>query len=64
MMTVKELKKKLSRYPDDMEIFVSSDKTEFKYAPLDSVRSDEINFTEEPHGEPLATDMVVILDEQ
>lgn len=63
-MTVKQLKDALSKYPDDMEVFVAERKTEFAYGLVNSVRSDEINFLEDPYDEEvLATDTVVIIDE-
>jgi hypothetical protein len=64
-MTVKELKEKLSQYPDNMDVFVAERKTEFAYGLVNSVRSDEINFIEDPDDEEaLARDTVVILDEE
>ena len=63
-MTVKELKEKLSQYPDHMYVFMAERKTEFGYGLLNSVRCDEISFMEEPDGDPLATDTVIILDEE
>jgi hypothetical protein len=65
-MTVKELKEKLSQYPDNMDVFVAERKTEFAYGLVNSVRSDEINFIEDPDDEEaLARDtVVVILDEE
>lgn len=64
-MTVKELKEKLAEYPDHMEIFMAERKTEFTYGLLNSVKSDEIDFKENPYDEEvLARDTVVILDEE
>lgn len=64
-MTVKQLKGKLSQYPDHMEVFMAERKTEFTYGLVNSVRSDEINFKEDPYDEEvLARDTVIILDEE
>lgn len=63
-MTVKELKQRLEVYPDNMEVFIAERKTEFTYGLLNSVQSKEIAFMESPDDEVLATDTVVILDEE
>lgn len=64
-MTVKQLKEELSKYPDNMDVFLSERKTEFRYGLLNSIRSQEINLMEQPDDEEaLATDTVIILDEE
>lgn len=64
-MTVRELKDELAKYPDHMDVFMDQRKTEFTYGMVNSVRSKKINFKEDPDGdEVLATDTVVILDEE
>jgi hypothetical protein len=69
-MTVKQLKEKLSKYPDNMEVFVAERKTEFAYGLVNSVRKEEILFTENPDFEDFgedevsARDTVVIIDEE
>lgn len=69
-MTVKQLKEKLAQYPDDMDVFVAERKTEFTYGLVNSVRKDEIIFTENPdfadfgEDEVQARDTVVIIDEE
>ena len=63
-MTVKELIKKLQEFPPNMDVFVSERITEFKYGLLNSVYIKEINFLEEPDGEVISIDKVVILDEE
>lgn len=63
-MTVKDLKKELDKYPDSMFVFMAERKTEFTYGLLNSVTSKEIAFSESPGDEILATDIVVILDEE
>ena len=63
-MNVKELKQKLEKYPENMEVFMAERKTEFGFGLLNSVRCDEISFMEDPDGKALATDTVIILDEE
>ncbi len=63
-MNVKELKQLLEQYPNNMEVFMAERKTDFAYGLLNNVRQQEIDFKEEPEGESLAKDMVVILDEE
>jgi len=45
-MNVKELKQKLNNYPDDMDVFIHSTLTEFKYGLVNSVVSKKIRFSE------------------
>ena len=63
-MTVKKLKEQLSKYPDSMGVFLAPRRTQFTYGLLNGVTSKEIAFKEEPKGKTLATDTVVILDEE
>ena len=62
-MTKAELIKRLKKYPDNMDVFIDERLTEFRYGLLNSVRSKEIVFKEEPEGEPLAEAEVIILCE-
>jgi hypothetical protein len=68
IMTVKELKEALAKYPDTMDVFVAERKTEFAYGLINSIRSEEITFAENPDfdedEEVQAKDTVVILDEE
>lgn len=70
IMTVKELKQKLAQFPDDMEVFVDERKSEFRYGLVNSIRSEEILFTENPDFEDFgeesvqARDTIVIIDEE
>lgn len=41
-MTIKELKEKLNKYPDDMEVFVPSATGDYAYGKVYSVRETEI----------------------
>ena len=63
-MTIKELKEKLSEFPDDMDVFVSERVTDFTYGLVNNVYIKEINFMEEPEGEVLSRDEVVIISEE
>ena len=63
-MTVKELKTKLEQYPDNMDVFVAERKTEFAYGLVNSITSKKINMMEEPDGEVLCQDTVVVLGEE
>ena len=62
-MTVKELKEELSKYPDNMDVFMAERTTDFAYGLVDEVSSKEISFMEEPDGKILSTDTVVIISE-
>lgn len=62
-MTVKTLKRLLASYPDDMEVMLAERTTDFGYAPLETVESREIPFSEEPGGKELSRDTVIILSE-
>ncbi len=63
-MTVKELKAKLEDMPDNMDVFMSERKTEYAYGLVNSAFVKEINFVDEPGGEALSRDKVVVLDEE
>jgi len=63
-MTKAELIKKLSPYPDNMEVFLDGGKTDFRYGLLNSVIKKEISYMEEPEGKVLAKEAVIILDEE
>lgn len=63
-MNVKQLKQAIENLPDSMEVFVSERKTEFSYGLVNSAKVREINFVEDPGGEVLAWDNVLVLDEE
>jgi len=63
-MTVKELKEKIANLPDNMYVFVAERKTEFTYGLVNSAFVKKINFMEEPDGEVLTQDNVLVLDEE
>lgn len=62
-MTVLQLKKAIENLPDNMQVFVGERLTEFKYGLVNSAKVKLINFMEEPDGEPLAKDDVLVLEE-
>ena len=65
-MTVKELKTELSKYPENMEVFIAERKTDFAFGLLNSVTKKEVTFSEDPDyvTELHAKDDVLILDEE
>jgi hypothetical protein len=64
-MNVKQLKKELEKYSDEMDVFLSERKTEFSYGLLNSVKKRKIDFKESPDDdEALASGDVVVLDEE
>ncbi len=61
-MTVKELKEKLAKYPDNMDVFIAKRKTEFDYGLVNSVTNKGIEY---PDDEGLVVvAMVVVIDEE
>lgn len=62
-MTVKQLKEELSKYPDDMQVFMDERITDFTYGLVNSLQSKKIDFMEEPDGKVLSSDEVVIVSE-
>jgi hypothetical protein len=63
-MTVKELKEKLNKFPDNTDVFVDERYTEFTYGIVNSVHMMEIDLVEEPGGDSLAQQDVVIISEE
>lgn len=69
-MNVKELKEELSKYPDDMQVFLAERQTEFSFGLLNRVGSQDISFGEDeddfdPEDEykPYAIEVCVVLGE-
>lgn len=62
-MTIKELKEKIKDLPDHMDVFVDERLTEFRYGLVNSAEVKEINFMEEPDGEVISRDKVLVLTE-
>lgn len=44
-MNVRELKEKLNKYPDAMDVFIEKQNDDFHFSLLDSVSEQEITFT-------------------
>jgi hypothetical protein len=63
-MKVKELIKELQSLPENYEVFIAERKTEFSYGLANSVYIKSINMCEEPEGEVLAREKVVVIDEE
>lgn len=63
-MNVKQLKEAIENLPDSMDVFVSERKTEFTYGLVNSAKVRKIDFVEDPGGEVLAQDNVLVLDEE
>ena len=63
-MTVKQLKEAIADKPDHMDVFVGLRVTEFTYGLVNSAYVKEIAFVESVGDETLATDNVLILDEE
>ena len=62
-MIVKELIKKLSQYPEEMDVFIAERETGFAYGLINSVNKKKINFMESPGGEILSSDDVIVISE-
>ena len=63
-MTAIEVINELKKYPENMDVFIDERISDFTYGLLNSVVAKEINLSEEPGGEPIARDKVIILSEQ
>lgn len=63
-MTVKQLREELPKYSDNLDVFIAERKTEFAYGLVNSVYEKEISFHEDFEGNPIAYEVVVILDEE
>lgn len=61
-MTIKQLKKVLSKYPDNMEILIGKREIEYPYNLENSVRSEEITFAD-GKGDVVEKNTVVIINE-
>lgn len=62
-MTLKVFREKTADFPETMEIFVGERLTEFTYGLVNSVSIKEINFSEEPDGEVISREKVIVLQE-
>lgn len=63
-MTVKELKQKIENLPDLMEVFVDERVTDYTYGLVNTAMVKEIDFSEDPGGESLCSEEVLVLSEE
>lgn len=63
-MNIRELKIKIENLPDDMDVYISERKTEFSYGLLNSVFVKDINLMEDPSGDIICSETVLVLDEE
>ena len=63
-MKIKKLKEQIEHLPDNMDVFMDERLTDFRYGLVNSAITKEINFTEEPGGEVLSKDNVLVLGEE
>ena len=64
-MTVKELKRKLEKYPDNMDVFITQINDAYPLALLESAEIIKANFYEDDdsENEPAKVDVVLLTDE-
>ncbi|UXD67721.1 hypothetical protein MUK51_10810 [Sphingobacterium faecium] len=62
-MTVKELKQAIADLPDHMDVFMEEMETGFQFGLVNSAVVQEINFKEDPYGEILSREKVLVLKE-
>lgn len=62
-MTVKELKQAIADLPDQMDVFLEEMETGFQFGLVNSAVVQEINFKEDPYGEILSREKVLVLKE-
>ena len=63
-MTKKELEEKLNEFPENTQVFMGKRVTEFGYGLVNSVYMKEIPLSEDEDGEELATEQVIVIDEE
>lgn len=63
-MNVKELKEELSKYPDNMDVFLDQRTTNLMYGLVDNVKKQMIIFTTELDSDLIGEGEVVIISEQ
>jgi hypothetical protein len=61
-MNAGKLKTALQDIPDEMEVYIAEIDSEFKYAPVEQVRKQMLDFRESPAGSILASEIVVVID--
>ena len=62
-MIIKELKEIIKELPDTMDVFLDERLTEFQYGLVNSAKVREIDFMEDPNGDVMASDKVLVLSE-
>lgn len=63
-MNVKELKAKLSKLPDHMEVVISQTDDQFPINTIESAKVKLCSFSEEPGGPVLAKDKCLVLSDE
>lgn len=61
-MTVKELTNELSKYPDNMDVYLRK-QSAFVDGLVNEVSIEDITFSEEPNREPLSREKVVMIED-
>lgn len=63
-MNIRELKEIIKDLPDNMDVFIDERISEFTYGLVNSAIVKKINMKEDPDGEVLATEKVLLLSEE
>lgn len=63
-MTAKKLIEELQKYPSEMEVFFSTDSTDFPHGSVEIAEKEKIKFSEEPGGKALSRHDVIVLKER
>lgn len=63
-MTVENLIKFLSKHPAKMEVYIKALSSDFGYAPVETVVTKYVSMSEEPGGEPLSREEVLVLSDE
>ncbi len=63
-MLIKELKEKIKDLPDNMDVFIKQENTEFGFSNVEKAEVITAGFSEEPGGKVLAKDKVFILTDE
>lgn len=63
-MTIKDLKQKIEKLPDHMDVFIKQANTEFGLSQVEGAQVIKAGFSEEPGGKVLAKDKVFVLTDE
>ncbi len=63
-MTVAELKKKIEKLPDHMDVVIKKEETEYPLSPVESAEVKMCSFGEEPTGKAMAKDKCLVLSDE